>query len=101
MSYVIPALTAPDGYTSLSTIQPGVELDRFIIDTLNQPIYWQLAFGPGMGNWEGTETPMFPGSRVVLEHAKGIRFRAFTPLASLPAGSVQAVVTIRAVELNG
>lgn len=98
MSYVIPALTAPDGYTTLSTIQPGVELDRFIVDVANGAIYWQLAFGPGLGNWEGTETPMIPGSRVILERAKGIRFRAFTPLASLPAGQLQAVVTVRAVE---
>ena len=101
MADVINALTAPDNYSLASTIQGDI-YDRFVIDVVNQSIFWQLLVVPpsisaGGANWEGNETQMLPGSRTILEAAAGIRFRAVVPAAQIPAGSHQAIVTVRAI----
>jgi hypothetical protein len=99
MSQTIDQLTAPDNYSKQSTIVGPI--DHVIIDVANQTIYWQRqvpAPGQNTGVWEdNAETPMTPGSRAIYEPMTGFRFRAKFPLASLPAGTNQAVVTVRAV----
>lgn len=100
-SYAINGLVAPDQYTVASTIE-GVPISWVVIDVSNQIIFWQLkiqipGYG-GAGNWEGAEKQMIPGSKqIVRPNIVGIRFRAATPLAQIPAGSFQAIVTVEAV----
>lgn len=95
MAIVLAAVTAPDSYSPLVTIE-NIPCQRYIIDVANQAIYWQLQDSPGVWQ-ENAETPMFPGSRVIQEPSSGIRIRAYVPAANLPAGQIQAVVTIRAI----
>lgn len=103
MSYNINALTAPDAYTTASTLQ-NVPISSIMLDVANQAIYWQLQIrSPGQSNsagiWEDTETYNTPGSRNISSdrdnEITGIRFRAAVKAANLPAGATQAVVTIR------
>lgn len=98
MAYVLNAITAPDSYTPLATIQ-GPLFQRFVIDVINQPIFWEIQSMVGAsGVWEeNAETYMLPGSRVILEPARGIRVRAAIPAGQIPAGQAQASVTIRAI----
>lgn len=98
----INALTAPDAVTNASTIDPGRQIDRVIIDVANQGIYRALKeftgnLSPAAGYWGG-EVYQAPGSRVVTRSTLcGVRFRAAIPAAQLPAGQSQAVVTVEAV----
>ena len=100
-AYTINALTAPDDYSTASTIE-NVNINSIVIDVANSAIYWQLKTGyAGVGGvWESAETYMLPGSRPIQSDTPGeivgIRIRAATPLAQIPAGSQQAVVTVRA-----
>lgn len=102
-SEVLNAITAPDAYTTTPqfAIQNAI-VDHFLIDVSNQAIYWQLQkslYGGGAGEWEDVEVFMQPGSRTIhREGAVGIRIRAAVPLASLPAGLSQALVTVEAVK---
>ena len=102
MNAALNAVTAPDAYTPSSTLAPGVFLDHFNIDVANQAIYWQPFVAPangtaGMAVW-GAEVYMPPGSRsITRDYLCGARFRAAIPLASLPAGGKQAVVTLEVV----
>lgn len=95
-------LTAPDQYTTGSTLDVGRFLDHFNLDVLNQAIYWSVKTAgprqtPGMSSWQ-PEVFMSPGSRTINRlNSSGLRFRAATPAASLPAGSLQAVVTLEEV----
>lgn len=107
MNQSINGLTAPDQYTAASTIDTGQGMRRFVLDVVNQAIYWQAKINPnprGTGareiagaQWQ-QEVQMIPGSRVISRPGlAGVRFRAVTPLASIPAGQSQAVVTVEAV----
>jgi hypothetical protein len=99
-SYALNRITAPDNYTAASTIE-GVPISHVVLDVANQGIYWQLQLvsgGGSRGNWESAEKYMLPGSKQITRaNVCGIRVRAATPLASLPAGAAQAVVTVEAV----
>src|SRR5215471_12054729 len=91
----INARIAPDQYSAQSTIE-DVDISRINIDVYNQSIYWQLKFPPG--NWEGTEVHMGPGSHSLSRGiVRGIRFRAATPVAQIPVGQTQAIVTLEAL----
>ena len=100
MSYAINALTAPDAYSAASTID-GVPIKRVLLDVANAAIYWNLKYQVGAGQagaFDSTEVFMLPGSRqLVRPGIVGVRFRAALPLASLAAGTQQAVVTVEAV----
>jgi len=102
-SYPINNLTAPDTYTAASTLYPLPVLDHVNIDVNNQAIYWQIAqtndLTTGLsGAWQ-PEVYMAPGSRTITRQGiVGFRFRAAVAAGSLPAGSVQAKVTVEAVE---
>ncbi|HET7047859.1 MAG TPA: hypothetical protein VFI54_06265 [Solirubrobacteraceae bacterium] len=104
MSWALNNITAPDAYTSASTLQNLPFPGRVNLDVTNQAIYWQLqqASGPTGMNTEGTwqrEVFMGPGSRTLFRAGvRGIRVRAAVPAASLPAGATQARVTIEAIE---
>lgn len=102
MSYTINALTAPDSYSTASTIE-NVPINSIVLDVSNQGIYWQLKLSLGTGSggvWETSETYMLPGSRPIQSDTPGeivgIRVRAAIPAANLPAGANQAIVTVRA-----
>ena len=99
-SETLNAITAPDNYSDLYSIQ-GTPIHHFNIDVNNGAIYWQLqkaAYG-ATGTWESTEVYMTPGSRSIYRAGvTGIRVRAAIPAASLPAGQLQSVVTIEAVK---
>lgn len=101
MSTTLNAIVAPDNYTSGATIE-NVPIQSIVLDVANGGILWQLKLGIGGvgGVWEASETYMLPGSRPIQSDTPGeivgIRFRAAIPLASLPTGSNQAVVTVRA-----
>lgn len=106
-------VTAPDnapttgglGSTGGSTINLDQFVDHFIVDVSNSAIYWQLKQVPDPRQtpreamWGPVYTQMIPviGRTIDRPGMCGIRFYAFTPLASLPAGALQAVVTIEAV----
>lgn len=101
-SYSLNGVTAPDSPSSASTIE-DVPLHSITIDVVNASIYWQLKLGTGKGQggvWEAGYTQMTPGSRVITSDTPGemvgIRFWAVIPAAQIPAGSNQAVVTVRA-----
>lgn len=100
-SEVLNRITAPDAYTVAATIQ-GTQISRVIFDVANQAIFWQLMKASGglpVGDWEAVETYMLPGSRVITRPGiVGVRVRAALPLAQIPAGSFQAVVTVEAVK---
>ena len=101
-SEALNAITAPDSYTPLASIQ-DTPISRILIDVVNQPIYWQLkrrsGGSPYAGDWEGVEVYMLPGSRTIQRSGiVGIRVRAAIPAAQLPAGAFQAVVTVEAVK---
>lgn len=100
------AITAPDiygGTTGYYGVIEGTPIARLVIDVSNQAIYWQLkratGSNPSQGAWEGNETFMIPGSRVIARNAiVGVRVRAAISSANLPAGSIPAVVTVEAVK---
>jgi hypothetical protein len=101
-SFPINNLTAPDQYTAASSLYPLPILDHINIDVTNQGIYWQLAETNPLttdlsGSWQ-PEVFMSPGSRTITRAAVvGVRFRAATAAASLPAGGAQAQVTVEAI----
>jgi len=95
-------VTAPDAYTQAATIDSGMFVDRINLDVANQAIIWQLkesARGgpPGQASWQA-EVLMLPGSRTLTRpFVTGLRFRAATLAANLPAGATQAAVTVELV----
>ena len=103
----INALTAPDAYTAASTIDLGRPITYIRIDVANQAIYWQpkidlwsgtgIGRGTPSGDWD-MATYLLPSYSVFRQaNLVGVRFQAAIPLASLPVGATQAVVTVRAV----
>lgn len=99
----INALTAPDNYTTASTIDTGGWVDHFVLDVANQAIFWQMKQinnapdKPSLSVWQN-EVQMFPGSRTISRPGlTGARFRAANTAASLPVGVAQAVVTLEVV----
>lgn len=103
-SWALNNVTAPDAYSTAATLDNLPYPSWVNLDVANQAIYWQLkqASGPTPmyteGTW-GTEVYMVPGSRTLLrQKMRGIRVRAATPAAQLPAGQAQAQVTVEAVQ---
>jgi hypothetical protein len=98
----INALTAPDAVGPSSTIDTGRLIDHVNVDVVNQAILWSSkeSVGPAdpqFAAW-GPEVYMLPGSRSIKRPGLvGFRFRAAVTAANLPAGTVQAVVTVEAV----
>src|SRR5208282_1519019 len=95
-SYVLNQVVAPDGQaTQASTLDVGALVRNFNITVNNSPIFWQLRqvtnpYGrPQSAEWGLVGVYMIPGTVS--------RFRAAIPLASLPAGQFQAVVSVEAV----
>lgn len=103
MAWAINNLTAPDNYSSASTLQNLPYASAVNIDVANAAIYWQIlvADKPSGLFTEGTwqeETFMLPGSRSIYRTGiRGFRFRAAVAAAQLPAGGTQAQVTAEAV----
>jgi hypothetical protein len=97
-SQTINALTAPDSYTAASTIE-NAPIQRIILDIVNQAVIVNLKLATsGMyGNWDSTEIYLIPQFKQMNRRVVGIRFRAAVPAAQLPAGTLQAVVTVEAV----
>lgn len=100
-SEVLNQIVAPDTYTLAASIQ-GTPISRILIDVANQSIFWQLMRAVGglpVGDWEAVETAMLPGSRQITRPGiVGVRVRAKIPLAQIPAGTFQAVVTVEAIK---
>lgn len=104
-NWAINRLTAPDVYGTeppSGALDYLPELDHINIDVVNQGIYWtlkQVTVTSGKdGEWSPTEVFMSPGSRTLTRPGMvGIKIRAAIPHAQLPAGAVQAVVTVEAV----
>lgn len=96
MSSVLNNVTAPDAYTTASTLScPGTVRVRLQVN--NQAIYWQRGeSSPGGGgiNWAEREELLLPTSASLDENCDAIRIRAAIPLAKIPAGGTQAQVTI-------
>ena len=99
MNAALNRITAPDAYTVGSTIDTSRDVDHINIDTANQAVYWQLKeYRPPLASraadWTN-EVYMPPGSRIIdRDGVTGIRVRAATPAAQIPAGQSQAVVTV-------
>lgn len=100
-SWALNNITAPDNYAPGSTLDslPPCSIN---VQVLNQGIFWQIrqVSTPSRlyteGTW-GTETLWLPSDGPIYrDQARGFRFRAATPLASLPAGALQAQVTVEA-----
>lgn len=94
-------MVAPDTYMPGATIE-NIQIQGIILNVINQAIYWQLKVRVTGNNgvWqENAETYSLPGSTPIssdkADEIVGIRFRAAVPTASLPAGAVQASVSIR------
>jgi hypothetical protein len=103
MSWTINNLTAPDSYTPAATLTNLPNVTRITIDAVNQAIVWQLQQADqrsGLsteGTW-GPETFMLPGSKPLFRsNIRGFRFRAAILAAQLPAGGLQAQVTVEAI----
>jgi hypothetical protein len=103
MPWAINNLTAPDSYTTASTLQNLPYPPAVNIDVANSAIYWQVQqvlSRSGLateGTWQ-EETFMLPGSRSIYRPGiRGFRFRAAVPAASLPSNATQAQVTAEAV----
>lgn len=101
-SWALNNITAPDAYTSASTLENLPYPGRINIDVFNQGIYWQLKQSTSTtalsteGTW-GQEVYMAPGSRMLARRGvRGIRIRAAIKAANLPAGGSQAQVTVEA-----
>lgn len=97
------AINAPDAYTVQATLDGGMILDHINLDVINQGVYWQIrqipqvGFPPQSASWQ-PEVFMAPGSRTIDRAGMvGVRVRAATPLASLPAGTLRSVATVEAV----
>lgn len=104
MAWAINNLTAPDAYSSASTLENLPDITAVNIDVANQAIYWQIqqvVAATGLyteATWQ-EETFMLPGSRSIYRAGiRGCRFRAAITAADLPSGSSQAQVTIEAVQ---
>lgn len=103
MPWAINNLTAPDTYTTASTLQNLPYPPSINIDVANSAIYWQVqqVLSRSGLNTEGTwqeETFMFPGSRSIYRPGiRGFRFRAAIPAAQIPATGNQAQVTAEAI----
>lgn len=103
-SWALNNITAPDNYTPGSTLDTLPVLDHVNLDVSNQAIYWQLKLADPTSQLETTgqwdqEVFMFPGSRSLYRTGMvGIRIRAAVVAASLPAGSIQAQVTVEAIQ---
>lgn len=98
----INKLTAPDAFTTASTIAPGRAVDHINISVSNQGIFWQLFEytqpQSARAGYNTSEVFMPPGSVTIdREGICGIRVRAAIAAASLPAGQAQAVVSVEAV----
>ncbi len=103
MAWAINNLTAPDAVSAASTLDNLSGVVGVNMDVANQAIYWQVkqVTSPGRlyteGTW-GEPTFMLPGSRSLYRtDVRGFRFWAATPAAQLPAGDIQAQVTVEAV----
>jgi hypothetical protein len=101
-SWALNNVTAPDAYTQAATLDNLPFPAKLNIDVMNQAVYWQLRQAAGTGLWsEGTwgqEIFMIPGSRSIIRAGvRGIRIRAAVLAANLPAGQLQAQVTVEAV----
>lgn len=103
MSWAINNLTAPDAYTTASTLQNLPYPGSVNIDVANSAIFWQVnqvLSRSGLsteGTWQ-EETFMLPGSRSIYRPGiRGFRFRAAIPAAQLPTTATQAQVTAEAV----
>ena len=95
-SEALNAITPSTSYTQATTLE-GNHYSRFLIDVVNQAIYWQIKIQAGgigtAGNWEAAEKYMIPGSRVISRPGMvGIRVRA-----ALAGQSPAAVVTVEGV----
>lgn len=104
MNFTINALTAPDNApTAASTLDNLPVCSRVNIDVANAGILLQLKVvdDPSQlftqGRWQQA-VQQIPTSRTYFRSIVGVRFWASIPLASLPAGQFQAVVTVEAVE---
>lgn len=106
-SYALNNVTAPDAYAATGSGGAILEIVEFAehvnIDVTNQAIFWQVKQAAGqndtvnLSTWQ-QEVFMIPGSRSLYrKRVNGIRFRAATPAAQLPAGSSQAQVTAEIV----
>ena len=104
-SYVLNQVTAPDVQATLaSTLDVGALVRNFNVTVNNSPIFWQLRqvtnpYGrPQSAEWGLVGVYMIPGTVSLFRAAcTGIRFWAAIPLASLPAGQFQALVSVEAV----
>lgn len=103
MAWAINNLTAPDSYTTQSTLLNLPDITSINLDVANNAIYWQVqqvASRSGLfteATWQEA-TFMLPGSRSIYRPGiRGFRFQAATPAAQLPAGATQAQVTVEAV----
>ncbi len=100
---VAPDQYIPGGQPGASTIESGRFMDHANLDVVNGGIYWSVRItdqpggSPGLGQYGG-EVYMGPGSRTISRaNMSGVRFRAAIPLANLPAGQFQALVTLEAI----
>lgn len=106
MSWSINNLTAPDNYTPASTLDNLPAVSRVTLDIANGAIYYQLreirVGGAGrterMADTWGQETLVTPQSKPLHRRGiVGVRFRAAIAAAQLPAGQLQAQVTVQAI----
>lgn len=81
--------TAPD--TDLEVLCPGCT--RLTLQVLNQRIV--LTFGKGVPpRYDEMSEPYSPVVGELVRDFDSLKVRAYTPLAQLPAGAVQAHVTL-------
>lgn len=101
MNWTLNNVTAPDSYSPAATLDnlPPVSINFQIF---NQGIYAQIRqiSSPTQLYTEGTwseETLILPSSGPIYrQQVRGFRFRAAIPAANLPAGALQAQVTVEA-----
>lgn len=102
MSWAKNDVVAPDNYTIAATLDGLPAVRRATIDVVNQPVFIQIRqiTGHYAGNAEGqatwgTEERLMPGSKNLARPGiVGIRWRAAILAAAVPAGQVQAHVTV-------
>lgn len=102
MSWAKNDVVAPDAYTIAATLDGLPAVRRATIDVVNQPVFIQVkqitgsyaGAAEGQATW-GTEERLLPGSKNLARAGiVGIRWRAAIPAAQVPAGQVQAHVTV-------
>jgi hypothetical protein len=96
VSAALSNFTAPDSFSEKTGFLRCQGTVRVRINIANQAIFWRRGFGMvggNVGNWEPEEElPPFPQS--LNDRCDAIQIRAAIPTANLPAGALQAQVSL-------